>query len=473
MATTAVIALKQQFTSLDEPTIQKVLQECNGDTNQAIIILMKVEQFNRSMNQANVNPQNGEGQAISTQNANQVAISPVQIQAPIPLQVVQVNTNNLFANIRTQHPTWALYLDKSPNHCMQCCDPINCQCCAQSCASCYMIPDQYKLGLYKIDLTVKNISFLLFILMTFVGEVTVIVLREANRAFYIPIIGLTILLFASILFFFSKTRTETTLNRVIGWLYISGGFLYFVGYIYYTAVVETYSTCDHGTVCDCSYTTTYQYEERCFCTDQYGETEYGTDRCYYNYHWGDEYRYSFTAFAPYFLMRGGFIFYSAVLMGLHYIQPMREYDRLTLIRIDSILFGLFIICVFGWVIPDIQWHFAFSAMMHDWMGVLLFVNAAIACQNVSQGGCTGYSITGTMLMVFYSIEMILIITFLLIQVLEEDFIVKPNIFNYSYLFWSFGVVVFGSMHLWIYLRMIHPAFVHCTSKKIQKDVVSI
>ncbi len=57
-----------------------------------------------------------------------------------------------------------------------------------------MIPDQYQNGLYKIDLTVKNISFILFIAMSYAGELFVIVLKEANRAFYIPTIGLTILL---------------------------------------------------------------------------------------------------------------------------------------------------------------------------------------------------------------------------------------------------------------------------------------
>eukprot|EP01084_Bolivina_argentea_P138534 243849_1 len=82
--THAVDKLVMMFPTVERPQIQNILvNECGGDTTKSIVILTKIQQFNRSMNNANPN------QPKETFNAGE-SIQPTAAVTPqqIPLQVV-------------------------------------------------------------------------------------------------------------------------------------------------------------------------------------------------------------------------------------------------------------------------------------------------------------------------------------------------------------------------------------------------
>ena len=122
-AAQAVDTLVMMFPSIERPRIQEILvNECNNDSTKAIVILSKIEQFNKSMNNVNyvsVNQAGNTGNAGEATQFNQVnqqislqVIQPQPLQQPIPVQASQ-----------------------------DCC---GCECCA-------MKPASYKNGLYRIE----------------------------------------------------------------------------------------------------------------------------------------------------------------------------------------------------------------------------------------------------------------------------------------------------------------------------------
>ena len=373
--------------------------------------------------------------------------------------------------------------------------------CVSCCPSCYLIPDKYDKGLYIMDLTVKNVSFMLFVAFTIYGEVSMKILDSATHGMYLPTVGLVLIAVASLLFWASKDhKVDSTMNKIIAIIYLIGGLLYLFGYFIYTAKLEDYNVCaEGGSVCDCDYSSYYwsynNYGE-CYCEDN---NSWGDNVCERNWYWTSwsDGQYDFTVYKPYYAARGAFIFYHCLLMALHYISKDTKCikDRLIFVRMDSFMWGL-VYCGFicSLTIPDWFvslvlyffclfhntestlnriWVFALSGCVHFFSGIIALVNMCIAEPSSNLGGCNAFSINGTFMMIFYIVEIILLVSFLLDFSIHEDLVVKPNIIGMPFLFWAIGLIVFGTMNWWILLRSMHPTFAACLCKKVQRDLVEV
>eukprot|EP01083_Nonionella_stella_P295717 1004951_1 len=363
----AIQILKQQFPAVDLSTINDVLyKQCNGDSNAAIIILVKIQEFNASMqpNTAGVTaqatplkavpqfvPTDGPEGAATQAHAPVVQTVVVQQIQPqqVPLQIANDPNTQAYHLYRTQlqqrYPAWNLNLEPSAG--CRCCSPESCPCCMDSCPSCYLVPDQYTDGLYPIDLKIKNAAFILFILMTFYGEISLIVLDSGHHGYYLPVIGMVFMLIGALAFYRSSSRDPSTVNKVITYCYYLGGVLYLAGYLVYMVTLKGYNVCkqDDGRVCDCSYDYyDYGYSNSwyyCACNDK--ESTFGMNECYDD--WGPNWKHNFQRMPQYYLFRGIYVLYHCVLMGLHHASPIISLGlctraRISLILWDAVMFGL-------------------------------------------------------------------------------------------------------------------------------------
>lgn len=191
------------FPTIERPQIQKILiNDCGGDATQAIVILSKVQEFNKAMNNNNAGVAGTAhgGEAI-TGGKQQI---PLQvIQQPQRVHQVQVNTNQ-----------------------DDCCN--NCECCA-------MKPASYKTGLYKIDYTMYHYSYLILFLFTIYPEASLESLRYSFYGLYLPLIGLIMMMIASIIGIVNLANNKifiegvTKSSTIAGSLFIFGGLFYFLG----------------------------------------------------------------------------------------------------------------------------------------------------------------------------------------------------------------------------------------------------
>jgi len=483
--------LQQEFPFVDQVTIQNVINnDCGGDINKARPILSKVNEFNKSMNQSSPQqiPLNAnEGTATRVGQPQQQVVQTVQVVQvlqPAPMQTVVMNNNASIINLQNvaaKYPHWNLNLGPSANPCHRSCDAPSCPCCVSCCPSCYLIPDKYDKGLYNMDLTVKNVAFMLFVAMSIYGEASMKILDSAYHGAYLPTVGLVFIGIASLLFWTSRDhKVDSMMNKTIAVLYFLGGLLYLIGYFIYTASLDNYNVCaEGGTVCDCDYyygyRSSYYWDDFCWCEQN---QSYGDDVCERNWYWTSwsDGQYDFRVYKPYYAARGIFIFYHCLLMAVHYISKETKCvkDRLLFIRLDSFMWGLVycgIICSLS--IPDWIWVFALSGCVHFFAGIIALVNMCIAAPNTNAGGCNPFTVTGVFLLLFYITEVILLLSFLLDFTIHEDIIITPNIIGMPFFFWAMGLIVFGTLNWWILLRAMHPAFTACLCKKIQRDLVEV
>eukprot|EP01083_Nonionella_stella_P307206 1078928_1 len=177
----------------------------------------------------------------------------------------------------------------------------------------------------------------------------------------------------------------------------------------------------------------------------------------------------------YYLFRGIYVLYRCVLMGLHHASPIISLGlctraRISLILWDAVMFGLWSCFVLSAVVHHYMWMVAFNGLAHFWLGIISFTNACVAQEWTNKGGCTGFSVTGTLMYIFFVVDVIAAFGVLLDLSIQEDYIMEPNIFDVDFFFWAFADVIFGAFQFAIYLRMIHPTFVTMCCSRPQKDV---
>eukprot|EP01083_Nonionella_stella_P298186 1012401_1 len=129
--------------------------------------------------------------------------------------------------------------------------------------------------------------------MSFYGELTLMVLDSTHHAYYLPIVGMVLMLIGALTFYSSSSRDPSTVNKIIAYSYYLGGALYLAGYVTYMWRLQGYNVSDNdGVACDCTYTrdeyaTGYyssyngyssrsgHYDEYCEC----GDDEWGDNYC--------------------------------------------------------------------------------------------------------------------------------------------------------------------------------------------------
>eukprot|EP01083_Nonionella_stella_P102140 290341_1 len=162
--------------------------------------------------------------------------------------------------------------------------------------------------------------------MSFYGELTLMVLDSAHHAYYLPIVGMVLMLIGALTFYSSSSRDPSTVNKIIAYSYYLGGALYLAGYVMYMWRLKGYNVCDNdGVACDCSYTydrydygyynSRYNYrddDEFCECDNG----EWGDDYCEND--WGGDWKHNMLRMPQFYLFRGVYILYHCVLMGLHH-----------------------------------------------------------------------------------------------------------------------------------------------------------
>eukprot|EP01083_Nonionella_stella_P020879 57919_1 len=314
----AIQILKQQFPAVDLSTINDVLyKQCNGDSNAAIIILVKIQEFNASMqpNTAGVTaqttplkvvpqfvPTDGPEGAATQAHAPVVQTVVVQQIQPqqVPLQIANDPNTQAYHLYRTQlqqrYPAWNLNLEPS----------AGCRCCSPESCPCY----------------------------------------SGHHGYYLPVIGMTFMLIGALAFYRSSSRDPSTVNKVITYCYYLGGVLYLAGYLVYMVTLKGYNVCkqDDGRVCDCSYDYyDYGYSNSWYCACNDKGSTFGMNECYDD--WGPNWKHNFQRMPQYYLFRGIYVLYHCVLMGLHHASPIISLGlctraRISLILWDAVMFGL-------------------------------------------------------------------------------------------------------------------------------------
>ena len=170
-------------------------------------------------------------------------------------------------------------------------------------------------------------------------------------------------------------------------------------------------------------------------------------------------------------MRGLFVLYHALSMG-HGGGHCRCKKRSSLLQCDSMVFAGFLCLILPFIISDIVWTFAWSGCMH-WTALMVVLVNLCHGEQTKSGGCNALSVSGTLLIVFYSADMVLLFAFALNLSLHDGLYVEPDIFGMDWFCWSLGIAVFATFQLWTLLRMMQPVFValFCCfrCKQVQRD----
>eukprot|EP01084_Bolivina_argentea_P013501 25356_1 len=395
------------FPSIERPTVKNILiNECKGDTTKSIVILTKIQQFNQSMNKANVNEKtinSGESQPI---NAT-AAISPSQI----PLQVVS----------HVQQPANSNQIQYSINNC---CNDGGCNDCG--CACCLMKPASYTKGLYKIDYKIYNLSFLIFSIFTFYPEISLYSLSASYQGLYLPAIGLIFIFIASAMVCFINNNSdigqENKMGSIRGALFIFGGLLYLLGYSIHLFTIPN----DEGY---------YWFFE----SDIFPEVEY-------------------------MIGRGLFVSIHSIFIGYLYVTnnklPNCCNDRIKLIRFWTFLFLIFQ-CLALCFLINIFYIIVFMALSPFVTIVTLFLNCCLIKKSNEAGGCNSGLSLGLIIVVSYYFQMFWYFLFIMISRLTY------NNYNNQYeqpgwfVIWDLAILIFASFQLWILTRAMHPANANC------------
>eukprot|EP01083_Nonionella_stella_P185445 676225_1 len=404
--THAVDKLVMMFPTVERPQIQNILvNECGGDTTKSIVILTKIQQFNRSMNNANPN------QPKETFNAGE-SIQPTAAVTPqqIPLQVV------------VPQPTAYTHTNASgnmdPDCCATCCGP-------DSCACCLMKPASYTNGLYRIDYRMYNTAFFMFAAMTAYPDCTLESLDTSYHGLYLPIAGLVLIALAAGLQLFVSNDNDVgarnTCGSLRGCLYIFGGLFYFLGYMIHAATVPDPAS-------DYWYWTLW--------SDIYAEPEY-------------------------LVGRGLFVGIHAMFIGYAYVTnnrlPTFLNSRLRLIRFWTVLFIVYHVLVLCYLLP--RWYFIFyPALTPVILVIALMLNLCLLRKSNESGGCNCGVSLGLMAVISYYFQMLVFVGIVIASWAERsNDVEEPG----WYVLWEFAMFIFGSMQLWILTRAMHPVNANC------------
>ena len=206
----AVDQLCLMFSGIERPKIQDILvNQCNNDATQAIVILTRIQQFNQSVNNAgaSVAQTSRSGEAIPATATVTPSALPLSVQPVQPIQAAPVAANQ------------------------GCCTGCN-----NCCPCCLTKPASYNNGLYPIDYKMYSIAFFIFAATTIYMELTLQCFEYTHYGLYCPAIGLVLIAMASLLMLCIKPGSEKDVghqNRCgffRGFMFIIGGLLYFLVY---------------------------------------------------------------------------------------------------------------------------------------------------------------------------------------------------------------------------------------------------
>mmetsp|Transcript_65419 Transcript_65419/g.104171 ORF Transcript_65419/g.104171 Transcript_65419/m.104171 type:complete len:481 (-) Transcript_65419:108-1550(-) len=399
----AVDTLATMFPTIERPQIKNILEnECQGDSTRAIVILTKIDQFNKNMN--------GGGAAGTANGGEQVVVTAAGGPQQIPLQVMNQG------QVVHAQPVYAAGVAGQDD-------------CCGSCECCLLKPASYRNGLYRIDYKMYDISFVAFAVFSFYSEISIDSLDPSYHGFYLPSIALIFFFFAGLFYFFVKKPVNDislkNINFARGALYILGGVLYLLGYIVHAVAISEY---------------TYNYYE-------------------YYYYWDD----GIYAEPEYLVGRGLFIGFHAIFIGYLYVTSgrlcsvCRGEERVQLVRLWTFFQLIYVILCLGFILPFF-YMIIYMAMSPAVLVISLFLNCCLMKKSNEAGGCNSGASLGLIIVVSYYFALAWYILFTLVTSLSwySDY-EAPG----WYVLWELSLFAFGSMHLWVLNRAMHPVAANC------------
>ena len=397
-----------------------MVEECNGDTTKAIVLLTKIQDFNQAMNNSNNNNNNNNHPINRIFNPRQTGNSggeaTVISQQQIPLTINAANNHSLATSQVVQNNG----------------DQQDCCNCGNCCQCCLIKPASYKNGLYRIDYQIYNISFLLFSMFTVYPESILYSLSQSYQGLYLPTIGLLLIFSASFFMFCKKDNLIVdNCNFIRGCMFIFGGLLYLLGYIIHSMNIKD--------ICD-------------------------DDDDYYNYwdywdcgYWSED---DITPEPEYLIGRGCFVGFHSIFFGLLYIginhklKKCHLHSRIGLIRFWSLLYFIFSLLVLCWIMYP-WFYLMYMAFAPIIILIALLLNFCLIKLSNEAGGCNSGVTLGLIIVIAYYFAMLWLTIFIIIKswIHEEQ--------QGWYLFWDLSILLFGAMQLWILSRAMSPVNANC------------
>jgi len=395
----AVDTLTTMFPSIERTRIQTILvDECGGDSNQAIVILSKIDQFNQSVrNQQAAN-------VAGTSHAGEAIQPTTQVAQQIPLQIVSPQP---YAQPAAQD---------------DCCACDGCSPC------CNVKPASYQNGLYAIDFTMYNISFFVFAALSFYPEITIDSLDVSLHGLYLPPIALIVMVLASVMSLCIKKPVNdpslSCVNFARGCLFILAGLLYFIGYIIHAA---TLPDDDHD----------YYWWE----SDIYSEPSYLVCR---------------GAFVGIHAIFIGYLYVTGNRLLCQCCNGCGG-PRINIIRWWTVLYLVYSIGCLLFVVP---WFFAiYNGGIAYVFIISLFFNFCLLRRSNEAGGCNSGATLALLQVITYYMQVVVIALWVLFNRLAFDW--TPYEEPGWYVLWEFALFIFGALQLWILLRAMHPVAANC------------
>jgi len=398
----AVDRLCMMFPTIERPQIQKILiNDCGGDATKAIVILSKVQEFNKAMNNNAGGGTANSGEAISGRKQQ------------IPLQVVQ----------QPQVIQQAQVAPRQDDCCGEC---GGCDCCA-------MKPASYKSGLYKIDYSMYHYSFLILFLSTVYPEASLQSLEFSAYGLYLPLIGLIMIAIACCMGIFIDmnnkifVEAQAKASTIRGALFIFGGLFYFLGYCVHAGVTPQDDDWDDW----------WWWRH-----DIYPKAEYLIGRG------------MFIGFHAIFI---GYLFITK--NKLPQFCKDNGGERIQLIRLWTLLLLLYLFLVLGTELPYYFW-IIYAALSPFVLVITLFLNCCLLKKSNEAGGCNSGVSLGLIIVISYYFMHTIVGLFIFGTRLSYDrYYDEPG--PGWYILYEFGLYTFVSMQLWIMLRAMHPVNANC------------